>query len=107
MEGGSIQGIGYALSEDYALQKGIPQTPSLAEYLIPTAVDSPEIKTIMIESGGGLGPYGAKGIGEPSFNNIVPAILNAIYDATGVRIRRLPATPERIVRAFKKDYFRK
>ncbi|GAG83016.1 unnamed protein product, partial [marine sediment metagenome] len=45
----------------------------------------------MIESGGGLGPYGAKGIGEPSFNNIVPAILNAIYDATGVRIRRLPA----------------
>jgi len=107
MEGGSIQGMGYALSEDYALQKGIPQTPSLAEYLIPTAVDSPEVKTIIIESGGGLGPYGAKGIGEPSFNNIVPAILNAIYDATGVRIRRLPATAEKIIRALKKDYFEK
>ncbi|MEA1940044.1 MAG: xanthine dehydrogenase family protein molybdopterin-binding subunit [Candidatus Caldatribacteriota bacterium] len=107
MEGGSIQGIGYALSEDYALKKGIPQTLSLAEYIIPTAVDSPDVKTIMIESGGGLGPYGAKGIGEPSYNNIVPAILNAIYDATGVRIRRLPATAERIIRGLKKDYFKK
>jgi CO/xanthine dehydrogenase Mo-binding subunit len=60
----------------------------------------------MIESGGGLGPYGAKGIGEPSYNNIVPAILNAIYDATGVRIKRLPATAERIIRDLKKDYFK-
>ncbi|HAJ33691.1 MAG TPA: hypothetical protein DCK79_10070 [Candidatus Atribacteria bacterium] len=107
MEGSSIQGIGYALCEDYALKKGIPQTPSLAEYLIPTAVDSPEVKTIMIESGGGLGPYGAKGIGEPSFNNIVQAILDAIYDATGVRIKRLPATPEKIIRDLKKDFFKK
>jgi len=107
MEGGSIQGIGYALSEDYALKKGIPQTPSFTEYLIPTALDSPDVKTIIIESGGGLGPYGAKGIGEPSYNNIVPAILNAIYDATGVRIRQLPATAEKIIRDLKKDFFKK
>jgi len=107
MEGGSIQGMGYALSEDYAIKKGIPQISSFSEYIIPTSVDSPEVKTIMIESGGGLGPYGAKGIGEPSFNNIVPAILNAVYDATGVRIRRLPATAEKIIRALKKGYFEK
>lgn len=103
MEGGSIQGIGYALYEDYAVEKGVPKTPSLTEYIIPTSLDSPEVKTIMIESGGGLGPYGAKGIGEPSYNNIVPAILNAIADATGVRIRKLPATPENIIRSLKKD----
>jgi len=105
MEGGSIQGVGYALSEKYELQEGVPQTLSLAEYLIPTAADSPEVKTIIIESGGGLGPYSAKGIGEPSYNNIVPAILNAIYDAVGVRIKSLPATSEKIIRALKKDYF--
>jgi len=103
MEGGSIQGLGYALTEDFSIKEGIPQTPSFTEYIIPTSLDSPDVKTIMIESGGGLGPYGAKGIGEPSFNNIVPAILNAIYDATGVRIHQIPATAERIIRSLKKE----
>ena len=106
MEGGSIQGLGYALSEDFVIKRGIPQSPSFTEYIIPTSVDSPDVKTIMIESASGLGPYGAKGIGEPSFNNIVPAILNAIYDATGVRIKRIPATAERIIRGLKKEYFK-
>jgi len=106
MEGGSIQGLGYALTEDFSIKAGIPQKPSFTEYIIPTSLDSPDVKTIIIESGGGLGPYGAKGIGEPSFNNIVPAILNAIYDATGVRIHRIPATAERIIRDLKKENFK-
>jgi CO/xanthine dehydrogenase Mo-binding subunit len=107
MEGGSIYGMGYALTEEVIMEKGITMTPSFAEYIIPTAVDVPDIKAILVESGGGLGPYGAKGIGEPSCSIIAPAILNAIYDAIGVRIKSLPATPEKIIRALKKDYFKK
>jgi CO/xanthine dehydrogenase Mo-binding subunit len=107
MEGGSIYGMGYALTEEVIMEKGITMTPSFAEYIIPTAVDVPDVKAILVESGGGLGPYGAKGIGEPSCSIIAPAILNAIYDAIGVRIKSLPATPEKIIRDLKKDYFKK
>ena len=107
MEGGSIYGMGYALTEEVVIEKGITMTPSFAEYIIPTATDVPDVKAILVESGGGLGPYGAKGIGEPSCSIIAPAILNAIYDAIGVRIKSLPATPEKIIRASKKDYFKK
>ncbi len=107
MEGGSIYGMGYALTEEVIMEKGITMTPSFAEYIIPTAADVPDVKAILVESGGGLGPYGAKGIGEPACSIIAPAILNAIYDAVGIRIRSLPATPEKIIRAFKKDYFKK
>lgn len=107
MEGGSIYGMGYALTEEVIMEKGITMTPSFAEYIIPTAVDVPDVKAILVESGGGLGPYGAKGIGEPSCSIIAPAILNAIYDAIGVRIKSLPATPEKIIRALRKDYFKK
>ena len=107
MEGGSIYGMGYALTEEVIMEKGITMTPSFAEYIIPTAVDVPDVKAILVESGGGLGPYGAKGIGEPSCSIIAPAILNAIYDAVGVRIKDLPATPEKIIRALKSDYFKK
>jgi len=107
MEGGSIYGMGYALTEEVIMEKGITMTPSFAEYIIPTAADVPEVNTILVESGGGLGPYGAKGIGEPACSIIAPAILNAIYDAVGVRIKSLPASPEKIIRALKKDFFKK
>jgi len=107
MEGGSIYGMGYALTEEVIMEKGITMTPSFAEYIIPTAADVPDVKAILVESGGGLGPYGAKGIGEPSCSIIAPAIINAIYNAVGVRIKNLPATPEKIIRALKKYYFEK
>ncbi len=97
IEGGGIQGFGYALTEDMKIEKGIIQTPSFAEYLIPTSVDVPDIESILLESGTGLGPYGAKGIGEPPMVSIAPALVNAIYDAVGVRITSLPATPEKIL----------
>ncbi|MCL5046777.1 MAG: xanthine dehydrogenase family protein molybdopterin-binding subunit [Actinobacteria bacterium] len=99
LEGGAVYCQGYALTEEVILRDGITVTPSLAEYLIPTALDAPEIEPIMIESGGGVGPYGAKGLGEPSCNSIAPAIVNAIQDAVGVRITSLPATPEKVFRA--------
>jgi CO/xanthine dehydrogenase Mo-binding subunit len=99
IEGGGIQGVGYALTEDMKIKDGIIQTPSFAEYLIPTALDVPDMETHYIESGSGLGPYGAKGIGEPPMVSIAPALTNAIHDDVGVRIASLPATPEKILMA--------
>jgi len=102
LEGGAIYGLGYDLTEQLILDKGITRTPSLSEYLIPTSLDAPDVETILLESGDGVGPFGAKGIGEPSCCSIAPAIANAVCDALGVRIFDLPLTPEKIVRALKK-----
>lgn len=98
LEGGCSYCQGY-VTEDIRWVNGITKAKSLAEYLIPTAADTPEMETIMLESGGGLGPYGAKGVGEPSDNSIAPAIVNAIYDAVGVRIKSLPVTKEKLLEA--------
>jgi CO/xanthine dehydrogenase Mo-binding subunit len=103
LEGGTIQGVGYAVMEDVILEKGVTLTPSYSEYLVPTSLDVVDVNKVMIESGGGIGPFGAKGIGEPSMTSIPAAIANAVYDALGVRIFDLPLTPERIVNALKKS----
>jgi len=101
LEGGAIYGLGYGLTEQLILDKGITRTPSLSEYLIPTSLDAPNVETILIESGDGAGPFGAKGIGEPSCCSVAPAVANAVCDAIGVRIFDLPLTPEKIVKALK------
>ncbi|MEE9250061.1 MAG: molybdopterin cofactor-binding domain-containing protein, partial [Alphaproteobacteria bacterium] len=101
IEGGSVMGHGYALSEEIVYTEGCIATPSFAEYLIPTPEDVAEVAAIILESHSGLGPYGAKGIGEPSFAPVAPAVANAVADALGVRIFDLPITPERIVKAIK------
>ena len=101
VEGGILMGQGYALTEDMLMVEGKVVTPSLSEYLIPTPEDMPEIKSIILESRSGVGPFGAKGIGEPSFAPIAPAISNAVTDAIGVRIFELPITAERVVNALK------
>ena len=98
LEGGCVYNQGY-VTENMGWENGITKARSFAEYLIPTAVDAPEIETIMVESGGGLGPYGAKGVGEPADNSIAPAIVNAIYDAVGVRLKEMPVTPEKLLKA--------
>ena len=64
-------------------------------------MDVPEVKTVVLESGDGVGPFGAKGVGEPSVNSVAPAIANAVYDAVGVRIYDLPLTPEKVLKAIK------
>lgn len=99
ISGGANQGLGYALMEEFKLQDGHIITPSLAEYLIPTAMDFPPTQAIMLESGSGVGPFGAKGIGEPSLTPAAPAVANAVADAIGVRIHELPLTPERVLAA--------
>lgn len=101
LEGGAIYGMGYGLMEEIIIENGVIKTPSFSEYLLPTSLDAPEVQTILLESGDGVGPFGAKGVGEPSLNSIAPAIANAVYDAIGVRIFDLPLTPEKIVKALK------
>jgi len=99
IQGGSAQGLGYALMEEVQVKEGVIQTPSLSEYLIPTARDIPITKAIILESGTGVGPFGAKGIGEPALTPAAPAVANAVADAIGVRIHDLPLTPERVLAA--------
>ena len=99
IQGGSAQGLGYALMEEVQVEDGVIQTPSLAEYLIPTTMDIPATQAIILESGSGVGPFGAKGIGEPALTPAAPAVANAVADALGVRIYELPLTPERVLAA--------
>lgn len=99
--GGVAQGTGYALMEEIELDRGRIKNPSLAKYLIPTVMDAPEVETVIVEEEEPSGPFGAKGVGEPALLPVAPAILNAIYDAVGVRVTELPATPEKILRALK------
>jgi CO/xanthine dehydrogenase Mo-binding subunit len=101
IEGGTAQGHGYALSEELQYHEGKLVTPSFSEYLIPTAMDMPRVQSIILESRSGVGPFGAKGIGEPSLTPVAPAIANAVADAIGVRVADLPITPEKVVRALK------
>lgn len=97
IEGGAVMGTGWALTEDMKIEGGIPKAQSLAEYIIPTSVDVPDVKSIIIENRDGLGPFGARGIGEPALTPVAPAIINAIADALGKRIKELPITSEKIL----------
>jgi CO/xanthine dehydrogenase Mo-binding subunit len=101
MEGGAVYGLGYGLFEEVIMDQGTTLTPSLAEYLIPTSMDVPKVETILIQSGGGIGPFGAKGIGEPANVPPAPALANAVCNAIGKRIYDLPITPKKIFKALK------
>lgn len=98
LEGGAIYNLGW-VTEDLKWQHGVNKSGTFHEYLMPTAMDAPDVETIMVESRGGLGPYGAKGVGEPADNSIAPAVINAIADAVGVRMKEMPISPERLLRA--------
>jgi CO/xanthine dehydrogenase Mo-binding subunit len=96
IHGGVIQGLGYALMEELKLDYGQLQSQSLATFLIPTAADIPEVVPIVVEVPEPTGPYGAKGLGEPTLTPVAPAIANAIADAVGIRTFQIPMTSERI-----------
>ncbi|MBI3724921.1 xanthine dehydrogenase family protein [bacterium] len=96
IEGGSLQGLGFALTEEVKIENGFVKNPRFATYIIPTAMDSPEIVSVIVEHSYSSGPYGAKGIGEPPIMGIAPAVTNAIKEATGARMFEVPATPERV-----------
>lgn len=99
IDGGFVMGLGYALYEDLAVKNGRIGNNRFSKYIIPTAMDVPEINKYLIEDPEHTAPYGAKGIGEPVMVPVAPAILNAIHDATGVWITELPATPEKVLAA--------
>jgi len=102
MEGSLANGVGEALFEAVRFgERGEILNPTLGDYKIPTALDLPDMKTIIVESNEPNGPFGAKEVGEGAIMPVIPAILNAIYDATGIRIRELPATSERILLAIR------
>jgi CO/xanthine dehydrogenase Mo-binding subunit len=97
IEGAVVQALGQALMEDYKLDNGHTTTPGFAKYILPTALDVPQVNSVIIEDPDPIGPLGVKGIGEPAMVPTIPAVMNAIYDAVGVRITSLPASPERIL----------
>ncbi len=100
MEGAIVNGIGYALTEEMILSsKGRVRNPSLFDYKIPGMLDVPPLDIILVESYEPTGPMGAKSVGEIGINGPIPTIANAIYDAVGVRLKRTPFTPERVLQA--------
>jgi CO/xanthine dehydrogenase Mo-binding subunit len=92
IEGGVAQGLGMALMEEFFPGRG----ENLHDYLIPSAGDIPPVESILIEDPSPIGPFGAKGIGEQAVIPTAPAILNALHDAIGIRVRKIPATPDRV-----------
>ncbi|MFQ5850986.1 MAG: xanthine dehydrogenase family protein molybdopterin-binding subunit [Candidatus Binatia bacterium] len=101
-EGAAMMGIGHALFEQMVYEGGQLVNPNLVDYRVPTFADLPkEFESILVENGDGPGPYGARGMGEGGIVSVAPAVTNALAKATGVRIRDLPLTPERVWRALK------
>jgi len=97
ISGAVVQGLGMALLEEVVLDEGINLTAGFFQYLVPTATDVPDIEVIVLESGEGMGPFGARGIGEPPIGPPLAAVANAIRDAVGTRPTILPITPERVL----------
>ena len=101
IEGGIIMALGNCLTEEYILEKGVPWTRLLAQYKMPSIKHTPEIVSRLVEDPTHDGPYGAKGVGELPSINTTPAICNAIYNATGIRVYSLPVDQDALLRALK------
>ncbi len=101
--GGLHMGMGYALTEDvvYDPEDGHVVNPNFKDYKLLTALDMPDVETLLADSVEPTGPFGAKGVGEGATNTVAPAVYNAVYNAVGVRICTMPLTPEKIVDALK------
>jgi len=108
MQGSLSMGLGEALFEEVKFDaKGRILNPDFAEYKIPTCLDMPNVGTIIVESHEPYGPFGAKEVGEGAIMPTIPAILNAVYDATGIRFHELPLTPERVFMALREKHIEK
>ena len=101
IHGAAVMGTGYALTEQLILKNGRVANDNFLDYKILTAMDKVPVEPVLVEPVDEAGPYGAKGVGEPGCVPVAPAIANAVYDAVGVRIKDLPITPEKILRALK------
>ncbi|HQP91789.1 MAG TPA: molybdopterin-dependent oxidoreductase, partial [Candidatus Omnitrophota bacterium] len=101
IEGSIVMGIGYTLYEDLKFSEGRVVNPSFSKYRMPRSIGIPEIESVFIETKDPQGPFGAKGMGEASLLPTAAAIANAIHDAIGVRIKELPITPDKVLKALK------
>jgi CO/xanthine dehydrogenase Mo-binding subunit len=98
IEGGTAQGLGYALTEEVILRHGAMVNARLTNYIVPTTLDTPPIDVVLLEKPYAHGPFGAKGVGEMPFDGVAPAVVNAIR-SLGIDLREIPATPERVMAA--------
>jgi len=98
IEGGSAQGLGYALLEEVVMRDGRMANAQLTNYIIPTSLDTPPMKVVLLENPYACGPFGAKGVGEMPIDGPAPAVVNALRHA-GFDVRDIPATPERLMRS--------
>src|SRR4051812_22582347 len=96
IEGGSVQGLGYALLEDVVMRNGRMANAQLTNYIIPTTLDTPPLDVVMLENPYPHGPFGAKGVGEMPIDGPAPAVVNALRHA-GYDVREIPATPEKLM----------
>jgi len=101
IEGGVVMGLGQTMMEEVIWDQGKPITRSLFEYLIPTIKDVPPIVSLIVEEEEPKGPFGAKGVAEPPTVGVAPAIINAIYNAVGIRLTELPVRPEKVLQLLK------
>jgi 4-hydroxybenzoyl-CoA reductase subunit alpha len=99
VQGAIWMGMGQALSEETQYHEGLPLRANMLDFRIPTIVESPPIEVFLIESMDPLGPFGAKEASEGGLHGFPPALCNAIFDAIGVRLTELPATPDRVLAA--------
>ena len=98
VEGAIVQGLGYSVMEEVCTKNGEILNPNLADYFLYTSIETPQIDTILVEGyPSSLGPFGAKAMGEPPLDIVAPAVIQAIYEAAGVRVKDLPAVPEKIL----------
>ncbi|MEW6112008.1 MAG: xanthine dehydrogenase family protein molybdopterin-binding subunit [Thermodesulfobacteriota bacterium] len=96
IQGAICQGLGFALFEDFQVDQGSVKTPDLGTYIMPTALDTPDMESLPVELHEPTGPFGLKGVGEIATNGPAPAVANAVADACGIRLFRLPMTTERM-----------
>ena len=101
IQGGIIMGLGYALTEDLRSEDGRVLVDDFLDYLVRRSQDVPEIQPIVVTTNDPYGPFGAKGLGEAVMCPTAAAVANAIYDAVGVRIRELPITQDKVLKALK------
>jgi CO/xanthine dehydrogenase Mo-binding subunit len=101
IDGGIMQGVGYALMEEMPMEEGRVQTLNLGEYKIPNIKDVSRLQTTLVRGDVGASPFQSKEIGESAISQVAPAVANAVYDAVGVRIKDLPITAEKVFRALR------
>ena len=103
IEGSAYMAYGEAIAEEQVFRGGLHKKPSLLEYKLPTSLDTPELRAIIVESVDPEGPFGAKEAGEGPLNPVIPAIANAVFDAIGVRFDETPITAAKVLDALQKN----